>query len=141
MFRRFTLADLLLWVTFVALVLAIVVPLWRHRQRTMAMVDRVTAVAASADGLTLASLQGDGRLFVWNGQGDQKTMLQTRGRSGNGLSLLSDGQLAAISDSNWSAPRFELNVWNLGTGKLQGRFAATISTVATFSPVADVLAV
>lgn len=76
MVRRFTLAGLLLWVALVALLLAIVVPIYRWRNRSP-LSGTVVSVAASADGSTFAALLGDGTILVWDGSGWRKTSIGT----------------------------------------------------------------
>jgi hypothetical protein len=66
--RRFTLAGLLLCVTFVGLMLAIVVPLWRHTRRVRTYAAEIVVVAASADGSTFGVLVGYARV-AWSPDG------------------------------------------------------------------------
>lgn len=124
MFRRFTLADLLTWVTLIALVLAVVVPLWRHSHRVRYYTDEVIEVSASADGSTFGALLGDGRVLLWNSEGEQKATLRTLGTFGGRLALSFDGRLAAVSPGDAKTwinvePHGTVEIWDIAKGTVQ----------------------
>jgi hypothetical protein len=142
MARRFTLAELLLWVTLAALVLALIVPMWRALQR--ASTDMVTAVAASADGSTFGALLGEGKVLVWDDKGTLKATLPTRGDTGGHLALSFDGRLAAVS-TGWQQTgpqrRDGIELWDVGSAKLLKSVPASFMGRPAFSPDQKMLAV
>lgn len=126
MVRHFTLADLLMWVTLIALLLAIVVPLWRHSHRVRYYADEVIEVSASADGSTFGALLGDGRVLVWDSEGNLKTTLQTLGTFGGRLALSFDGRLAVVSPGDAKSyvnvePHGTVEIWDIADQKVQKR--------------------
>jgi WD40 repeat protein len=138
MVRRFTLAGLLMWVALVALVLAIVVPTYRWRNRS-AFSDQLCSLAASADGSTFAAYIDDGRILVWDSAGRLKTTVRTgSGPGAEHLELSSDGKLAAVSGGMVFVPlslggnRDAIDVWDVDTGKLLTTVPTTSWTVAGF---------
>lgn len=133
MSRRFTLAGLLLWVTFVALVLAIVVPLWRWRNR-----DRLSAVVSdlgvAADGSTIAALMTDGTLHIWHrDDSEPQTTIATQGRMFGCVAVSPHGTYAAIS-SGWTKSPHEVDVWDLMTHERVQRISAEPASRLAFSP-------
>lgn len=122
--RRFTLTGLLLFTAFAGLVLALVVPRWRHshRQRT-----GVVAIAASADGSTFAAIIGDG-LLVWDSAGNLRRQLKAPATVYGKLVLSFDGKLFAVS-----APSGFAEIYSLDTGKRQQTSPVQISDIC-FSP-------
>lgn len=147
MVRRFTLAGLLLWVALVALLLAVVVPLYRWRYRSPFPVF-VAALSASADGSTFAALLGNGTVLVWDSTGRLKKSLRTQhGISGGGgflpsLSLSRDGALAATFDRNaMGALNNYVAVWDIGAGKLLKTVPVSNMVTFRFLPHANLLAV
>jgi hypothetical protein len=137
MIRRFTLAGMLMWVALVALVLAIVVPIYRWRNRSP-VAGVVTALAASADGSTFAALLGDGTIRIWDSTGRLKTTLHTQCAFGGmqGFALSSDGSLAAVLAgwSLWAAIQDHIEVWDIGAGKLLKTMAVPDLVTFTFLP-------
>ncbi|HEX7447977.1 MAG TPA: hypothetical protein VF306_10550 [Pirellulales bacterium] len=116
--RRFTLAGLLLWITLIGLVLAIVVPLWRYRQRARSLGDRVTAIAMSADGSTAAAAMGDGRLFIWDATTGRRRSTINTGRDPTGPFVLSsDGNWAALSHVEVPTMRRGIEIWDVVNSK------------------------
>lgn len=87
--RRFSLAALLFGVTFVALFVAIIAPIYHGVRRSLAQ-KGVVSVAASADGKTFAALMGDGSVLVWDSSGTLKTTLRTGGACGGQLAVSAD---------------------------------------------------
>ncbi|HVX13478.1 MAG TPA: hypothetical protein VHC22_20000 [Pirellulales bacterium] len=143
--RRFTLAGLLLWVTFVALVLAIVVPPLRHAWREHFWADEVVDLAASADGSTFAALLGDGRVLVWNDKERPIAALHTLGTYAGNLALSHDGRLAAVSPADprdfGAVPvRGTVQIWDIAADKVQ-RTLPMRAGALWFSPVDDSLLV
>ncbi|MGH7135467.1 MAG: hypothetical protein ACREHD_06980 [Pirellulales bacterium] len=94
---RFSISGLLMWLTLVALVLAIVAPIRRYARRRETYADRIASVAASADGSTFAALFGDGKVRIWDQDGSLKASLQTTSTLGADLTLSHSGELAAFS--------------------------------------------
>lgn len=138
MSRRFTLAGLLLWVTFVALVLAIVAPLHRYSRRRETHADRVASVAASADGSRFAALFGDGQVRIWDQDGVLKTVLQTQGTFGADLLLSHDGQLVAIVPGPrdrhvYPRSREDIVIWDVPKETIWRTLPGPVISVA-FSP-------
>jgi len=141
--RRFTLAGLLLCVTFVGLILAILVPLWRHTQRVRTYADEIVAVAASADGSTFGVLVGDGRVLVWDSEGALKATLRTLGTFGGDLALSFNGKLAAVSPAEPNTyanvePHGTVQVWDIAQDKVQRTLPVQASRL-WFSPTEDSL--
>jgi WD40 repeat protein len=145
--RRFTLAGLFFWVTFVALALALVVPLYRTVQRSLTWQDTVVALAASADGSKFGALMGDGSVLIWDSSGTLVKRLRTQGGLTGQLALSSDGRLAAVShglDRRTMQASGGVEVWKVDAGKLLRTLPAP-STIAhtrlAFSPTQSLLAV
>ncbi|OYV51367.1 MAG: hypothetical protein B7X10_00770, partial [Burkholderiales bacterium 21-58-4] len=144
MARRFTLAELLLWVTFVALVLAIVGPLWQANQRRANAADMVISVAASADGSTAAAMMGDGRVLIWDATGNLKTTLPAKGGWGGSVQLSADGKFAAVArelNAMSMQPKGGIELWDVGAGKLRQILPASFMAHLAFSPQPTVFAV
>ncbi|HVC93874.1 MAG TPA: hypothetical protein VND64_09290 [Pirellulales bacterium] len=141
--RRFTLAGLLLCVTFIGLILAIVVPLWRHTRRARMYADEIVAVAASADGSTFGALLGDGRVLVWDSEGALKATLRTLGTFGGDLALSFDGKLAAVSPAEPNTyanvePHGNVQIWDIAQGEVR-RTLPMRESALRFSPTEDSL--
>lgn len=122
---RFTVADLLISIALVGLVLAAVVPVWRHVQRVRYFDDEVIEVAASADGTTFGALLGDGRVLIWDSEGNLKSTLPTLGTFGGCLALSFDGKLAAVSPAGPNeyvnvTPRGTVEIWDIAQQKVRG---------------------
>lgn len=140
--RRFTLSGLLLSITLIGLILAFVVPLWRHAQRSAAMADRVVAIAMSADGSTAAALTGDGTLRVWDfARAAHQTTITTGGTLGNKLALSHDGKLAALPNTNLSWIPDEIEIWDIASRTRKRPLKAPLSGELFFSPVQNLICV
>ncbi|HEX5446766.1 MAG TPA: hypothetical protein VFW87_23310 [Pirellulales bacterium] len=142
--HRFTLAGLLLWITLIALILAFVVPLWRYRQRALGLGDRVSAIAASADGLTAAALTWDGTVFIWDiERGALKTTIKTGGGLESSFALSANGRLAAVARYNRSkfgVNPYEIEIWDIpGRKRVQTLPAPSATGQLAFSPTEDLL--
>ncbi|HVA50054.1 MAG TPA: WD40 repeat domain-containing protein [Pirellulales bacterium] len=140
MARRFTLAGLLFWVTFAALGLAIVVPIYRRTHRLAARQDMVVSLAVSADGSTCGALMGDGKVLIWDTSGMFKATLRTRGSFGlaGQLALSPDGKQAVVT-RGWqrkgNRPRRGIDLWDVGAVKVLKTIpAATLGAQIAFSP-------
>jgi WD40 repeat protein len=142
MARRFTITDLLFWVTFVALLLALTVPIWRMIQRAGNLADMVEAVAASADGSTFGALFGDGKVLLWDSSGTLKSTLQTYGTPDGRLALSHDGRYIAAAP--YAEPRASYipdgQVFDVVTSKLVKTIEFGTSSL-NFSPIENLLAI
>lgn len=137
MTRRFTLAGLLLWVMFVGLVLAIVVPLWRAIRPSLEDRDVVISLAASADGSTAAATIGDGRVLVWDSSGNPRTALEAKGGWSANIELSADGKFAAVSRGARQAgvpQNGGIELWDVVAGKLLQSWSAPFMARAALSP-------
>src|SRR5690348_9706375 len=145
--RRFTLIDLLFWVTFVALVLAFNVPIWRMIQRAGNLADMVQAVAASADGSTFAALLGDGKVLAWESSGTLKSTTQTNGILDGRLAVSRDGQFIAVVPHSEPGMSFgDVQVFDVVTSKLLKTIPTDVlgpalASSAAFSPIENLLAI
>ena len=144
MTRRFTLSGLLLWVTFVAVVLAIVVPLWRAIAHALEDRDVVISLAVSADGSTAAAMIGDGRVLIWDSWGNLKTELEAKGGWSANIELSADGKFAAVSRGARQAgvpQNGGIELWDVVAGKLLQNWPAPFMARAALSPDGKLAAV
>lgn len=137
---RFTLFSLFLWVALVALVLAVLVPMYRHSHRLKTHGDSVVSVAASSDGSTFGALMGDGTVLIWDREGTLKRSLRTQESFGAKLSMSFDGKLLAVSPGNFEeAPiRDDIQVLEVATREVWCSLPAPLLP-AVFSPRDELL--
>lgn len=137
--RRFTLAGLLLFVTFVGLMLAIGVPQWRYLQRVRTLADHVGDLAVSADGSTAAVLTGDGTVRVWDlAAGELRATLATDGGMSGLIALSFDGKLLAVTSVRTGQG---VEIWDIATQHKKEALSATAVTSLSFSPAQNLLAI
>ncbi|HVC98698.1 MAG TPA: hypothetical protein VND64_33855 [Pirellulales bacterium] len=82
----------------------------------------VTALAASADGRRLASADQDGNVFIWDLASKDRVRKLQPGRVVHSLSLTPDSKtLAAGTAVDNDKGTSELQLWDVGTGKIASR--------------------
>lgn len=138
--RHFTLAALLLLVTFSGLVLAIVAPAHRYANHVETHADSVVAVAASADGSTFAALTGDGRVRIWDNAGRLKGSLQTQETFGAELLLSHNGKLLTAWGGQRLAATDQVQIWDVASRTVWQTLNFRVIGL-DFSPTEDRLAV
>jgi WD40 repeat protein len=146
---RFTLAGLLLWVSFAAIVLALVAPLIERVRR---LPLRATSLAMSADGSTVAAALSNGRVHVWNSQtASEIAVLHEVAIAPARMPGVVDAHpwVTVSSNGQWLASgdayRAGVAVWDLNgwdeAGQRQGpTLSSPSSTQAVFCPNQDLLA-
>ncbi|KKK82996.1 hypothetical protein LCGC14_2797820, partial [marine sediment metagenome] len=83
----------------------------------------VTALAASFDGLRLASADLDGNLFLWDLSGDVQVERLRQGAVVASLSFSRDAKILAVGTAAAEGEKSELQVWDLDTRTLKKRLA------------------
>lgn len=135
MSRRFSLADLLLWLTFISLVLALVVQIYRWRSGS-ALSRLVVAVAVSDDASTIAALRADGTVYVWDSEtAAPKAVFTVQSGLMGHIALSPDGKTIAVSGGvARSRLSKDVQIWDVTKRQLASRIASQMGCRPFFSP-------
>lgn len=134
--RHFSLAELLLWVAFVAANIACLQSYFRDffPKRSITSVD---SIVIAADGSTAAAATRDGSVRIWDLK--RRTPLRTiqTASSSEEMTLSNDGALLAIFEPFYGnrGRGDRIEVWDVRAGKRQrGRFGAEDARSAVHAP-------
>ncbi|HEX5444454.1 MAG TPA: hypothetical protein VFW87_11515, partial [Pirellulales bacterium] len=144
---RFTLSDLLLWISLAGLIAAVIAPMYRSMRRS-ATGDFVRALAISDDGGAAAALFGDGTVRVWK-TADGSLMATLQSAAGSepsvpyhaaGISILAisaDGKTIAVALQARNTPASVIEVWDAANQKVVATLAAPSHCNVALAPGGD----
>ncbi|HVA47353.1 MAG TPA: hypothetical protein VNH11_13370 [Pirellulales bacterium] len=126
---RFTLGDLLMWITLAGLVAALLAPMFGEGSRS----GLVLKLAVSADGSTAAALFSDDKARVWN-MDDGRRLTSLPMGVGSDIAPSADGKTLAASCLAATPTGYGIDLWDVATGKRVRTLTAHAGCQPVFAP-------